>query len=62
MSKQLLKTSGTDILSSGRKLRKPLAGGGWHPLPLYVRGLKYNLSIIIDYYRFLSIVANFVNR
>ena len=62
MSKQLLKTSGADVLSSGRKLRKTLGGGGCHPLPLYVRGLKYNLSIIIDYYRFLSIVANFVNR
>ena len=30
MSKQLLKTSGAAVLSSGRKLRKTLGGGGCH--------------------------------
>ena len=28
MNEQLLKTSGTDVLSSGKKLRKTLWGGG----------------------------------
>ena len=46
MNEQLLKTTGTDVLSSGKKLRKTvLAGGGIHllpspPPPLYVRGLN----------------------
>ena len=38
MNEQLLKTSGADVLSSRKKLRKTL--GGWYrPHPLYVRGL-----------------------
>ena len=45
MNEQLLKASGTDVLSSRKKLRKTLrliggGGGGIHP-PLYVRGLKF---------------------
>ena len=33
MNKQLVKTSGTDVLSSRKKLRKTSGGGGveWHP-------------------------------
>ena len=39
MNEQLLKTSGTDVLSSRKKFQKNLRGG-WHPPPLlYVRGL-----------------------
>ena len=35
-----IETSGADVLSSRKKLRKTLGGGGWHrPPPLYVRGL-----------------------
>ena len=33
MKEQLLKTSGADVLSSRKKLRKTL-GGGWNPPPL----------------------------
>ena len=34
MNEQLLKTSGTDVLSSRKKLRKTLSeGGGGHPYP-----------------------------
>ena len=33
MKEQLLKTSGADILSSGKKLRKTSGRGGIHPLP-----------------------------
>ena len=43
MNEQLLKTSGTDVLSSRKKLRKTLwggAGGGIHPHFLYVQGLR----------------------
>ena len=40
MNEQLLKASGTDVLSSRKKLRKTLrligGGGGWHP-PSLVR-------------------------
>ena len=41
MNKQLLKTSGADVLSSMKKLKKN-PGGGIHPLPshLYVRGVN----------------------
>ena len=40
MNKQILKTSGADVLSSRKKLRKTLGGGGIPPLPpLYIRGL-----------------------
>ena len=41
MKEQLLKTSGADVSSSRKKLRKTLGGGGgWNPPPpLYVRGL-----------------------
>ena len=35
-----IETSGADVLTSRKKLRKTLGGGGWHPPPpLYVRGL-----------------------
>ena len=42
----VLKTSGTDVLSSRKKLRKALwgggggGGGGIQPPPLYVQGLN----------------------
>ena len=40
MNEQLLKTSGADVLSSRKKLRKTLWGSGIHPPPpFYVRGL-----------------------
>ena len=34
-----IETSGADVLSSRKKLRKTLGGGGIHLPPLYVRGL-----------------------
>ena len=37
--KQLLKTSGTDVLSSREKLRKTTGGGG-HPPPRVLRKVK----------------------
>ena len=42
MNEQLLKTSGADVLSSRKKLRKTLWGGvtSTTPLPLYVQGFK----------------------
>ena len=44
MDEQLLKTSGTDVLSYRKKTQKnPMGGGGerWHPLPpFYVRGVN----------------------
>ena len=43
MNEQELKTSGADVLSSSKELRKTGAyggGGGIHPPPLYVRGLR----------------------
>ena len=42
MSEQLLETSGADVLSSRKKVRKTVQGGVIHPLPLYVRGLNSN--------------------
>ena len=54
MNEQLLKTSGTDVLSSRKKLRKTLweGGGGRASIPpLYLRGLTclnyhiYNLRL-----------------
>ena len=42
MNKQPLKTSGNDVLSSWKKLRKNFWGGGAStPRPLYVRGLNF---------------------
>ena len=46
MYEQLLKTSGTDVLSSRKKLKKTLEGG---TPPLYVLGL---ISINLFYYSF----------
>ena len=43
MNEQLMKTSGADVLSSGKKTQKSLMGGGGGdspPPPLYVRGLS----------------------
>ena len=42
MNEQLMKTSGADVLSSGKKTQKSLMGGGGDipPPPLYVRGLS----------------------
>ena len=48
MNEQLLKTPGTDVLSSRKKLEKTLEGGT-PPPPLYVLGL---ISINLFYYSF----------
>ena len=43
MNKQLVKTSGTDVLSSRKKLRKTSGGGGeveWHPHLLVLQKVK----------------------
>ena len=40
MNKQLPKTSGTDVLSSKKKLRKILWREGGIPTPFYVSGLN----------------------
>ena len=44
MNKQLVKTSGTDVLSSRKKLRKTSGGGGggveWHPNLLVLQKVK----------------------
>ena len=48
MNEQLLKTSGTDVLSSTKKnSEKKLIrrGGEYTPTPLYVRGLSGQLAI-----------------
>ena len=46
MNEQILKTSDADVLSSKKKLRKTLSGGGIHPPPplLYVRGLMLQIG------------------
>ena len=46
MNEQLLKTSGADVLSSRKKLRKTSSRGDIQP-PLYVRGLKKKPSAVL---------------
>ena len=47
MNKQLLKMSGAVVLSSRKKLRKTLWGGGIHPSPLvHPRVIKTVLNMI----------------
>ena len=49
MNEQLLKTSGADVLSSRKNIRKTLKGGGiLPPLPLYVRGLNCQVVEGVD--------------
>ena len=47
MNEQLLKTSGTDVLSSRRNSEKPYGGGG---VPfLHIRGLsKFNMKTYLN--------------
>ena len=53
MNKQLLKTSGADVLSSRKKLRKTL-GGGIHPSSLvcprvnFLLQMTYNELLLIE--------------
>ena len=47
MNKQLLKTSGADVLSSRRKLRKTL--GGWHPPPPPPLVPRLRLRVKVEY-------------
>ena len=62
MNKQLLKKSGADVLSSNRKLRKTLWGGGeggWHPPPLYVRGLRDLLNVFMSIHPQTALLITF---
>ena len=50
MNEQLLKTSGADVLSSRRKLRKTLAGpAGWHPLKGFQSDKTEYREILLKY-------------
>ena len=47
MNEQLLKTSGADVLSPRKKLRKTLWGDPPLPPPLYLRALSHNFILIL---------------
>ena len=47
MNKQLLKTSGAEVLSPRKKLRKTLWGDAPPPPSLYVRALSHNFILIL---------------
>ena len=51
MKEQLLKTSGADVLSPRKRLRKTLLGDGIPPPPppLYVRGLNQPSLLFVSY-------------
>ena len=49
MKEQLLKTSGADVLSPRKKLRKTLWGDSIPPSPLYVRGLTQPSFLFVSY-------------
>ena len=56
MNEQLLKTSGADVLSPRKKLRKTLRGGGGdiHPPPLVRPRVNWNIKVItLLFYFFL---------